>query len=30
MIGVLEALVEAFTNSSWECLQGWTVDQVGG
>ena len=30
MIGVVEALVEVLINSSSECFQGWTVDQVGG
>ena len=29
MIGVVEALVEVLLNSSSECFQGWTVDQVG-
>ena len=30
MIGVVKALVEILINSSSECFQGWTVDQVGG
>ena len=30
MIGVMEALMEVLINSSSECFQGWTVDQVGG
>ena len=30
MISVVEALVEVLINSSLECFQGWTVDQVGG
>ena len=29
MFGVVEALVEVLINSSSECFQGWTVDQVG-
>ena len=28
--GVVKALVEVLINSSSECFQGWTVDQVGG
>ena len=30
MIGVVGALVKILINSSSECFQGWTVDQVGG
>ena len=30
MIGVVGALVKVLINSSSECIQGWTVDQVGG
>ena len=30
MIGVVGALVKVLINSSSGCIQGWTVDQVGG
>ena len=30
MIGVVGASVKVLINSSSECFQGWTVDQVGG
>ena len=30
MIGVVKALMEVLIDSSSECFQGWTVDQVGG
>ena len=30
MIGVVKALVEILIDSSSECFQGWTVDQVRG
>ena len=30
MIGVVKALLEILIDSSSECFQGWTVDQVGG